>query len=153
YGVGGALVKVTESGGTWSASEVWRTKSTVMRLKFASAVRWKTSDGDYLFGLNDGILECMDLRTGKQVWKDDRRAREGEAFGHGQILISDDRIVALTEFGELVLVDATPTGYKEVGRVKALREGEKTWNNPAMVGGRVYVRNAAEMACYDLTGK
>lgn len=153
YGAGGALLRVAEAGGKWTVTEVWRTKTTVMRLKFASGVRRKTADGDHLYGLNDGILECMDLKTGKSVWKDDRRAKEGEAFGHGQILLADDLIVALTEFGELVLVEATPTAYKERGRIKALKEGEKTWNNPAMAGGRIYIRNAAEMACYDLTGK
>ena len=62
--------------------------------------------------------------------------RRGEAFKQGQILIEDDLIVALTEFGELVLVEATPTAFRELGRIEALRKGSKTWNTPALDHGR-----------------
>jgi outer membrane protein assembly factor BamB len=149
---GGALLRVTQTDGNWSAAEVWRTKNTVMRCKFNSPVRRTTPEGDYVFGLNDpGKLECVDLKSGKLVWKDDRRERRGEAFKQGQILLYDDLIVALTEFGELVLVEATPAAFRELGRIDALTTRTKTWNPSAMAHGRVYVRNEEEMACYDLT--
>lgn len=151
YSTGGVSLKVTEAGGKWNVAEVWRTKNTVMRYKFASGVRQKHGDGDYAYGLNDGILECVDLKTGKATWKDDRRAKVGEAFGHGQILLASDLIVALTEYGELVLVEANPTAFKELGRIQALTKGPKTWNNPAMANGRIYIRNEEQMACFDLT--
>jgi outer membrane protein assembly factor BamB len=150
---GAALLKVTEADGKWSAQQVWRTKNTVMRCKFTSPVRRKQADGDYAYGLDDpGKLECIDLKTGKSLWKDDRRPKREEAFGQGQILLCDDLIVVLTEYGELVLVEATPTAFKELGRIQALHKGPKTWNNPAMAHGRIYVRNEEEMACFDLTG-
>jgi outer membrane protein assembly factor BamB len=149
---GGALLRITQTDSKWSATEVWRTKNTVMRCKFNSPVRRTTPAGDYVFGLNDpGKLECVDLKTGKLVWKDDRRERRGEAFKQGQILMCDDLILALTEFGELVLVEATPAAFHELGRIDALTTRTKTWNPPAMAHGRVYVRNEEEMACYDLT--
>lgn len=153
YGAGGVRLKIAFADGKWSVSETWRTKTTVMRLKFTSPVRRQSNDGDYLYGLNDGLMECLDLKTGKQVWKDDRRAKKGEGHGHGQIVLADDRIVVLTEYGELVLVAATPEGFQELGRVDALKAGEKTWNTPALVGGKIYIRNDAEMACYDLQTK
>ena len=153
YNTGGALLRVKQADGKWSVSEVWRTKTTVMRLKFSSGVRRKTEDGDYLYGLNDELLECLDLKTGKAKWKDDRRAGKGDGFGHGQIVLIDDLIVALTQFGELVLVEANPNEFKELGRIQALNRGHKTWNNPTVVGNRIIVRNDAEMACYELTGK
>ena len=129
---GGCMLRITPTDGKWSVAEQWRTKPTVMRCKFASPVRRIDANGDYVYGLNDGSLECIDLKTGKQVWKDDRRPREG-GIGHGQILLCDDLIVALTEeSGELVLVEATPQEFRELGRIKALNRGPKTWNNPAM---------------------
>jgi outer membrane protein assembly factor BamB len=150
---GGALVKVTEADGKWSTQQVWRTKNTVMRCKFTSPVRRKQAEGDYAYGLDDpGKLECLDLKTGKSVWKDERRPRKGDAFGQGQILLADDLIVVLTEYGELVLVEATPTAFRELGRITALTKGPKTWNTPALAHGRVYVRNEEEMACFDLMG-
>ena len=152
--VGGALLRVTQTNGTWSVEQVWRTKNTSMRCKFHSPVRHTRTEGDYVYGLDDpGKLECVDLKTGKSAWKDDRRPKRGEAFGQGQLLRADDLILILTEFGELVLVEATPTAYRELGRIDALMKGPKTWNTPAMAHGRIYVRNEEEMACYDLTGK
>lgn len=148
YNKGGALLRVKKEGDAWKAAEVWRTRNKDMRYKFASGV---VRDG-HAYGLNDGLLECVDLKTGKPVWKDDRHAKEGEGFGHGQLLLCDDLIVALTEYGELVLVEATPAEFRELGRIKALEKGPKTWNTPAMAHGRVYVRNEEEMACYDMTG-
>ena len=42
----------------------------------------------HVYGLNDGQLECVDLKTGRVVWKDDRRPRRGEGFGHGGLLLT-----------------------------------------------------------------
>jgi outer membrane protein assembly factor BamB len=47
-----------------------------------------------------------------------------------------------------VLVAANPDRHQELARFQAI-EG-KTWNHPVIVHGRLYVRNADEMACYDL---
>jgi outer membrane protein assembly factor BamB len=154
YNVGGARIKVTESEGKWTATEVWRTKNSVMRWKFSAGVRRADTNGDYAYGLNDGHLECVDLKTGKAAWKDENRPREGEGIGFGQILLADDLIVAVTEkSGELVLVEATHQAFRELGRYKAFKRGSKTWNNLAIANGRVYIRNDEEMACFDLTGQ
>lgn len=154
YNHGGTLLRLAKEGNAWKPSQVWRTKNNVMRYKFASGVRRQSDGGDYVYGLNDGSLECVDLKTGRQVWKDDRREREGEGFGHGQLLLCDDLIIATTEnHHELVLVEATPEAFRELGRIKALNRGPKTWNVPAMAHGRIYIRNEEEMVCFDLTGQ
>ncbi|WP_020475931.1 PQQ-binding-like beta-propeller repeat protein [Zavarzinella formosa] len=149
YNTGGVMLEVTQGdGGKWNVKEVWRTKTSVMRSKFMSPVVYE----NHAYGLNDGIMECVDLNTGKQVWKDERTAKRGEAYGHGQILLVQDSglIVVLTEYGELALVRATPEKYEELGRIQALKRGKKTWNNPAMVGNIIYLRNEEEMAAYEL---
>jgi outer membrane protein assembly factor BamB len=154
YNKGGTLLRVTKEGDTWKPSQVWRSKNSVLRYKFTNGVRRKTAEGDYIYGLNDGYLECVDLKTGRQVWKDERRPRDGEGWGHGQILLCDDLIVGLTEeTREMVLVEATPEAYRELGRIKVFTRGKKAWNNPAMAHGRIYIRNEEEMVCYDLTGQ
>lgn len=153
YNHGGAKIRIKKDGEAWSAETVWTTKNTVMRWKFASGVRLKDNTGDYLYGLNDGLLECVDARTGKPMWKDERRAKRGEGYGHGQLLLSGDRLVILTEYGELVLVEATSEAFREVGRVQALTKGQKTWNTPVMADGKIYIRNEMEMACYNLQAR
>jgi len=57
-------------------------------------------------------------------------------------------LIVMSDEGELALVKASPDGYTEVTRFKAL-EG-KTWNYPAIAGGRLFVRNANEMAVYKI---
>jgi outer membrane protein assembly factor BamB len=99
---------------------------------------------DSIYGLNDGILCCLDLETGNQVWKKSR-------LGHGQVLMLADQDVLLVsnEKGEIILVAVDRNGPKELGRFQAI-EG-KTWNGPVLVGNRVFLRNAAEMAAFELT--
>src|SRR5262249_52362943 len=137
YGMGCAMVEVSESAGTWTAKVLWQNKA--MRCKFASPVLYQ----GYLYGLDEGILTCLDPRTGNRKWRDGR-------YGHGQLLLTGDLLLVLSETGKLALVEATPEGYRELAGMPVL-EG-KTWNYPALAGGKAFVRNAQEMACYDLAG-
>ena len=50
--------------------------------------------------------------------------------------------------GELVLAQATPSKLVELSRFQAITG--KTWNHPAISNGRLLVRNAVEMACFDV---
>lgn len=138
YGHGCALVQVKRQGDQWSAEEKWSTK--VMHSKFASPVAYQ----GHVYGLDEGILTCVDLATGKRAWPE-----KGRRYGHGQLLRQDDLLVILSEKGEIALVEAKPSGFRELGRIPAL-EGDKTWNCPALADGRLYVRNHEQLACFDL---
>lgn len=147
YNTGGALIQVDRTSKGWTTKEVWRTPRTTMRCKFASPVEYQ----GYLYGLNDGVLECLDLRTGKAVWThEERRPRKATgAYGHGQLLRWKDLLVLVTEYGEIALVQATPNEFRQLGRIPVL-DGEKTWNTPALAHGILYLRNGEEMAACDL---
>jgi outer membrane protein assembly factor BamB len=135
YGQGAALVKITELGDSLQAEEVWR--NTLMKNKFNSSVLHE----GHIYGLDEGILACVDARTGERKWK-------GGRYGFGQVLLADGHLIVLTERGEVVLVKATPEGHQEVASFSAL--SGKTWNNPAIADGRLIVRNQTEMASYDI---
>jgi outer membrane protein assembly factor BamB len=135
YGTGCAMIRVTESAGKWSASALWQNKN--MRCKFTSPVAYK----GFLYGLDEGILACVDQATGERKWRDGR-------YGHGQLLLADDLLMVLSETGKLALVEATPAGHHELASIAAV-EG-KTWNTPALADGKAFLRNSEEMACYDL---
>jgi outer membrane protein assembly factor BamB len=96
-----------------------------------------------LYGFDGRILTCIDLETGQRRWKEGR-------YGSGQVLLLADQplLLVLTDAGEVVLVDANPDRHQELGRFQAI-EG-KTWNHPVIAHGRLYVRNADEIACYEL---
>jgi hypothetical protein len=56
--------------------------------------------------------------------------------------------VITTEQGEVVLLKADPKEHKELAKFQAL-DG-RTWNVPAIADGRLFVRNATEMAAYKI---
>jgi hypothetical protein len=64
------------------------------------------------------------------------------------LLADQGALLILTEKGELAIVDAKPQEPADPVRIPAI-EG-KTWNHPAIVKDRLYVRNASEMACFRL---
>jgi outer membrane protein assembly factor BamB len=140
YGKGAALVEITSGGDGLTARKVWEKATKAMNNKFNSAVFY----AGYAYGLDEGILACVDVQTGTQQWK-------GGRYGYGQVLLASGHLVVITDAGELVLVKASPDKHTEVAKFQAI-EG-KTWNNPAIADGRLLVRNQTQMACFDLSGK
>ena len=136
FDAGCVLLKVHSSAdGKWSATELW--KKRTMKSDFSNLV---ARDG-FLYGLDDGILACVDLATGERRWKDGR-------YGHGQIVLAGDLLLIQSEQGPIALVEANPAKYVEVARLNALNA--KTWNTPALAGDLLLVRNDQEAACYRL---
>ena len=138
YGKGAALVEVTGSGDSLVARKVW--ENTSMKNKFNSSVVYEGN----VYGLDEGILTCIDVKTGERKWK-------GGRYGYGQVILASGHLIVITDTGELVLVKATPDKHTELARFSAI-EG-KTWNYPAIAEGRLLVRNQTQMACFDLSGK
>jgi outer membrane protein assembly factor BamB len=138
YGKGAALVEVKGSGNTFTASKVW--ENTNMKNKFNSSVLYN----GYIYGLDEGILVCLDVNTGERKWKNGR-------YGYGQIILAGSHLIVTSDQGDVALVKATPSEYTEVARFTAV-EGQ-TWNYPAIANGRLLVRNSKEMAAYDISGK
>lgn len=133
YGQGSAVLNV---GGKGSEPELaW--KSRQLKSKFNDPV---IRDG-FVYGLDEGILVCLDAATGKRRWKRGR-------YGYGQLLLVEDLLLVLAENGSVAMVEATPEKFRELGRFEAI--SGKTWNHPVLVGDRLLVRNAAEMACFEM---
>lgn len=136
YNVGSRLIEARRAvTGAWSAHEVWHSRE--MKTKFTSAV---LKDG-MAYGLDEGILECIDAETGKRKWK-------GGRYQHGQVLLVDDLLIVQAEDGNVALVRADPKKFMELGLTPAL--SGKTWNNPALAGRYLLVRNDHEAACFEL---
>ena len=104
-------------------------------------VRKYPAMGEFIYGLDDGILACIDLKEGKRQWKRGR-------YGHGQMILVGDLLLITTEKGDVVLVEANPREHKEIAHFSAIQG--KTWNNPALAGPYLLVRNNREAACYEL---
>jgi outer membrane protein assembly factor BamB len=94
--------------------------------------------------MDETILTCVEVATGERKWK-------GGRYGYGQVLLASGHLIITTEQGEIVLVRATPEAHAEVARFNAL-EG-RTWNTPAIANGRLLVRNATQMAAYNIAAQ
>jgi outer membrane protein assembly factor BamB len=136
YGKGAALVEVKGSGNKFTASTIWENNN--MKNKFNSSVLYN----GYVYGLDEGILVCLDVNTGERKWKDGR-------YGYGQIILAGDHLIVTSDKGDVALVKATPNAYTEVARFPAVKG--QTWNYPAIAGGRLLVRNSTEMVAYDIS--
>ena len=144
YGVGAAAARVTRTGGTWSATEIYR---------FAGnkplANHWSTpvlKEG-HLYGMfqfkeyGSGPVKCVDITTGTVKW-------EKTGFGPGHVILTASGVLALSDDGQLVLIDAVPGGYAERARAEVL-DG-KCWTRPVLSNGRVYARSTTEAICLEV---
>jgi outer membrane protein assembly factor BamB len=144
YGYGTSLLSISrDAEGKYAAKPVWDPPiNPAMKSKFANPI---VHDG-YVYGLDEVMLECMELETGKIAWK----KRRHPEFGHGQVMLLGDKLLVLSETGELALVEATPERYHELCSIQALDEANITWNNPAFSMPYFLIRNAHQAACYRL---
>jgi outer membrane protein assembly factor BamB len=135
--LGTALIGVAHQDGSWTPTERWITRQ--LKPNFNDFVIHENA----LYGFDGRVLTCIDTQTGQRRWKDGR-------YGSGQVLLLGDQplLLVVTDEGQVVLVEANPNKHHELCRFQAL-EG-KTWSHPVIAGGRLYLRNADEIACYEL---
>jgi outer membrane protein assembly factor BamB len=136
YGVGSELIKITKDAeGKFTATRLW--KSNRLKAKFTNVVYRE----GFIYGLDDGIMVCLDASTGEQRWKEGR-------YGHGQEILVKDLLLVTAESGQVILMDPNPQQSRELTHFAAFNG--KTWNPPALAGEYLLVRNDKEAACYRL---
>jgi len=134
YNEGAALFDVA----TGSATELWFQKN--MQTFQNSSVLWE----GFLYGPNDygKALTCVERSTGDIMWT------EG-GFGNASLCLADGKLIVLSQAGELCIVEASPAGYKELGKGQILTG--KCWTVPVLANGKIYARNAAgTVVCVEL---
>ena len=105
--------------------------------------------GSLLYGFNgrqqdDQKLTCFDPNTGDIKWKNDKVG--------GELIAAGNKLIIQSLTGKLIVAEASPDGYKELGSVPAL--AGQCWTAPSLANGCVFCRNTAgDVVCLDLTGK
>jgi outer membrane protein assembly factor BamB len=138
YGKGCTLLEISGGDGALRAGMVY--EHNRMRNHFASSVRCK----DHIYGFDNTDLACLEVRTGKVVWRE--RGRHG--FRKGSLLAADGHLIVLGENGRLALAEATPEGYREKSAFQV--SANKCWTMPVLAGGRLYVRDEGRLVCLAL---
>lgn len=138
YGKGAGLVSLAKGGGEL----VYETRDVVCQ--FQSPVR----SGEFLYVVSGdnstkARLCCLRFDNGAVQWS------VPLGGNRGNVVISGDKLVVLTERGEALLCDAVSSGFVDMGRFQAL--GGRCWAPPAIAGGKMLVRNnAGRLVCYGL---
>ncbi|MCO8123391.1 PQQ-like beta-propeller repeat protein [Stieleria sp. TO1_6] len=135
YGVGAGLFQIQSNA---KAEELWFKPNELMN-------HWSTPvvHNGHLYGMFEfkkygkAPLQCVELATGEIKW-------EHRGFGPGNCILVGDKLVALSDAGEVVIAAAQPGEYQELARAKVL-EG-KCWSTPAFSNGRIYVRSTEQAA-------
>jgi outer membrane protein assembly factor BamB len=128
YNHGAAGVRV--KGG--KAEQVWFNKK--LKAQFNSPVE----RGGYVYGIDGEVgkksaLVCLEGASGDEKW------RAPQVKNGSLVLTGDDKLLVLTEAGDLLLADATPSGYRELSRKKVL--SDRCWVQPVLANGVIYCRN------------
>ena len=137
-----------EVNGDYKTDRVWFNKALTCYFSTPVVV------GDYLYMINGAAtllnpsitLRCVELKTGKVAWEKKHVGKYHAAIircgpaGKEQLLMLDDN-------GFLTLFEANSKEYKQLARSKVCGE---TWAHPALVDGRVYLRDNGELICVPL---
>jgi outer membrane protein assembly factor BamB len=146
YGVGSAAVRLANAGGKFTATELWRSEGNTICNHWSTPV---VKDG-FLYGpfsfkqFGTGPIKCVEVATGKEKWSKD-------GFGPGGVVLVGNNFLALSDTGELLLIEASPKSFKQIGKFQVVHG--KCWNTFAVANGRVYLRSTKEGACLDVSGR
>ncbi len=145
YGVGCDLFKIDTSTSEFKADKVYANK--VMVNHHGGVILYQ----DNIYGYSDGGgWTCQNFADGKAAWQ------EKKALGKGSIAYADGHFYLRAESGPgtIVLIDATPDGFKERGRFNPPDRSQlNSWPHPVVTGGKLYIRDQDVLLCYDVKMK
>ena len=133
--MGCALLQIHRQQNACFIDEIWRNRN--LKPKFSNLVAYQ----GHVYGLDDAILTCVEISSGKRCWK-------GGRYGFGQLMLAGPHLLVQVETGEIAFVEPTPAAFHERMRFPAL--SARTWNHPAVAGRYLLVRNDREAACFEL---
>ena len=86
---------------------------------------------------------CYELKTGKDLWKDEQRLKGGTTWG--SMVHADGRLYLLMKNADTVALAANPKF--EVLAVNSLGAGEQTNSSLAISNGEVFIRTFKSLWC------
>jgi outer membrane protein assembly factor BamB len=148
YNAGCNLIKLTKDGTVFHAEKVYANSN--MSNHHGGVLLL----GDYVYGHSyqgTNGWACLDFKTGEVKWKEARKLEKGG------LTCADGHLYCFGENeGTVVLVEASPDGWKESGRFKLpqqtkLPRGQgKIWTHPVVANGKLYLRDQDLLFCFDV---
>jgi outer membrane protein assembly factor BamB len=140
---GAVAVQVGKKDEGLAASPAWQLKEA--KSYFSSGVTagdWVVLVTNTAQPIPEAYLDCLEAKTGKELWK-----KKVGYFHAGVIRTGDDKLLVLSDNGELTLWEIEGQGPKELAKAKVC---DGTLVTPALAEGRLYVRDGKGIACVQL---
>jgi len=140
YNVGAYFYRITKDGDNFKAFDFEGARADLI-----SHHGGIVAVGDHFYLLTNSELACVEAKTGKTVWTN-------RSVGKGSMTYVDGKLILRSEGNDAIaMVEATPTGYKELGRFdQPFRSNRRSWPYPVVVDGKLYIRDQNVLLCYDL---
>lgn len=136
YGQGCMMLKLSPTG----ATKQWQNKEIMSR--FQPVIL----DGDVMYGNSEGTIKCLSWPDGAVKW-----AARQPRIGFGGSLVRDgDKLVAMSDGGELFLLRATPDGVQSLGQTRVFPGERQIWATPLIYKGRIYAKGTDSLVCLEM---
>ena len=146
YGAGAALLKLSKTAQGVEAREVYFLEGKTLQNHHGGLVL--VAGHVYAgHGHNRGFPICVELLTGKVVWGGDIR---NAGTGSAAVAYADGNLYFRYQNGTVLLIQATPAGYKEKGSFQIPDVKGPSWPHPVIAGGKLYLREGDTIYCYDV---
>jgi len=127
--------RVANQDGAFTVNEAWNNPSQGY---MSSPV--VIGDHAYLH-LGNGRLCCIDLGSGKEMWR-------SKSFGkYWSMVVQENRILALDERGELLLIEAVPDEFRLLDRKKI--SDNECWAHVAVSNNEILLRDLGGVTLFD----
>jgi outer membrane protein assembly factor BamB len=146
YGTGAALLRLSPGAeGGVDAEEVYFLDGDDFQNHHGGLI---LHDGHVYTGTghNRGYPLAIKAADGTILWGPERN----DGTGSAAITYADGRIYFRYQNGVMVLVEATPEGYREHGSFEIPDVEHPSWSHPVISGGKLYLREQDSLLCYDV---
>jgi outer membrane protein assembly factor BamB len=146
YQTGAALVELHKDGDGVKARELYFLDAKALQNHHGGMVL--VANHVYAgHGHRKGFPIAVEFTTGKVAWGGDIR---NAGVGSAAVAYADGHLYFRYENGVVVLIQATPEGYKEKGSFTIPGVARPSWSHPVILGGRLYLREQDNLFVYDV---
>ena len=145
YRVGGGLIKLKPVQGGVEPEQIYFSP------KLPIGIGGVVKTGDYFYGSTSQAYLCVEFASGAVKWEE-RTSPAASCYADGRLYLH-------AEDGQVLLLEPSPEGFHELGRFappeqpKRIDAMEKAWAYPVIASGRLYIRDAGKLWCYDVAAK
>lgn len=145
YGTGSALLRLEPTEDGVAAHEVYFLPGETMQNHHGGLI---LDDGVVYTGTghNKGFPLALEMATGEVLWGPVRN----EGRDSAAIAYADDRLVFRYQNGLVILVEASPEGYREHGSFQIPGVEQPSWPHPVIADGKLYLREQDTLYVHDL---